>query len=684
MAKSFASIILVLVLYISLPYASPEFEKYEGMDCTGSLADILRDFVGTASQCKAKCAELDGCVGFVRLNSKGQCYFRGGTLNDPTPTPYGDDRDCYEVILTPRHDMIIVDENYDRIPSQNNLIGTMDVLDEIYVEFDIVIHSWPGNGTFYQIIDIEQTAVIYIYDPNEAFFLRSFGHGYVPSNEDLRVNTSYHLTLYRTQEHISITVNDVKLVDEAQPYHPVAFNRNIWFSNPQFNAATTSTISNLFISTSNSDSPHKYNYLCDADLQFEVTSGGGQGHVVFNTSQCTMHFYDNTSWWSAVWMGNDTSTILWTDYTLEVAFTIHTTHLDEETNGRINILFRTQDATMDDKHGYNLEIFGGSNSFQGSNSIFGAFLNGNPRTDIVRKTTNIWEYNTTYTVRIEAIGSLYTFYRNDEFLFNGTDTTFMSGSIGVSTTFAEATIEYIRITFESDNTLLYSSNPTINPSYPTHIPTTTPSGSPSTPPSNAPSNAPSQHPSVSPSIAPTSSPSTPPSIAPSSSPSTAPSLTPSSPPSTAPSVTPTSPPSLAPSLSPTICYENGNQISDDGFELSVYDMIQTLQFNNEINDAMRVNKTFAIHGQSFIFVNQLEAQVICEAPAACHGGSGARFSFSNMSTCNVLCNEPYACYSRSVHIDDCQNSEIICNGTHSCEYMKVSMHSSSNDVLNVY
>eukprot|EP01083_Nonionella_stella_P084461 233818_1 len=169
MAKSFASIILVLVLYISLPYAYPEFEKYEGMDCTGSLADILRDFVGTASQCKAKCAELDGCVGFVRLNSKGQCYFRGGTLNDPTPTPYGDDRDCYEVILTPRHDMIIVDENYDRIPSQNNLIGTMDVLDEIYVEFDIVIHSWPGNGTFYQIIDIEQTAVIFIYDPNEVY-----------------------------------------------------------------------------------------------------------------------------------------------------------------------------------------------------------------------------------------------------------------------------------------------------------------------------------------------------------------------------------------------------------------------------------------------------------------------------------------------------------------------------------
>eukprot|EP01083_Nonionella_stella_P058875 154120_1 len=188
-------------------------------------------------------------------------------------------------------------------------------------------------------------------------------------------------------------------------------------------------------------------------------------------------------------------------------------------------------------------------------------------------------------------------------------------------------------------------------------------------------------PTTSPTYAPTPAtayPTTPPSLAPS--------MPPTSSPTSAPSVSPTlsPPPSVAPTASPTTCYENGNQVSDDGWELSVYDMIKTLQFSNEVTGVMRINTTFEIHGESLTFENQLEEEVICEAPAACHGGDSGSFSFRNMSICNVLCSAPYACYSRFVYIDDCQHSEIICNGTHSCEYMKVSMHSSSHGVLNVH
>eukprot|EP01083_Nonionella_stella_P078381 214488_1 len=78
---------------------SIEFIKHDGMQCTGSLTDILRDFEGTLEECKAKCEELDGCVAFVRVNSgfyASKCYFRAGTLNDPTSYTY-DDRDCFEV-----------------------------------------------------------------------------------------------------------------------------------------------------------------------------------------------------------------------------------------------------------------------------------------------------------------------------------------------------------------------------------------------------------------------------------------------------------------------------------------------------------------------------------------------------------------------------------------------------------
>eukprot|EP01083_Nonionella_stella_P099741 280494_1 len=237
-------------------------------------------------------------------------------------------------------------------------------------------------------------------------------------------------------------------------------------------------------------------------------------------------------------------------------------------------------------------------------------------------------------------------------------------------------------------TLDPTTSPTYAPTPATAYPTTPPSLAPSMPPTSSPTSAPSVAPSNAPSIPPTSSPSTAPSVPPSSSPSmapsVAPSIVPSGAPSIAPSSSPSSPPSVAPTASPTTCYENGNQVSDDGWELSVSDMIKTLQFSNEVTGVMRINTTFEIHGESLTFENQLEEEVICEAPAACHGGDSGSFSFRNMSICNVLCSAPYACYSRSVYIDDCQHSEIICNGTHSCEYMKVSMHSSSNDVLNVY
>merc|ERR1712244_153375 len=69
------------------------YTVYENQQCEGTGADILRDFEGTASECKAKCDELE-CIGFVRVNSSGKCYFRGGDVE----TPYNytsDDRDCY-------------------------------------------------------------------------------------------------------------------------------------------------------------------------------------------------------------------------------------------------------------------------------------------------------------------------------------------------------------------------------------------------------------------------------------------------------------------------------------------------------------------------------------------------------------------------------------------------------------
>ena len=66
----------------------------------------LRDFVGTAEECKAKCAELGqaGCSAFVRIGedragssggNTGKCFYRVGELQPPKANSWGDVRDCY-------------------------------------------------------------------------------------------------------------------------------------------------------------------------------------------------------------------------------------------------------------------------------------------------------------------------------------------------------------------------------------------------------------------------------------------------------------------------------------------------------------------------------------------------------------------------------------------------------------
>jgi len=74
------------------------YTVYDNKQCEGTGTDILRDFVGTITECEAKCDELD-CIGFIRVHSgapehEGRCYFRGGEMERPYEYT-SDDRDCY-------------------------------------------------------------------------------------------------------------------------------------------------------------------------------------------------------------------------------------------------------------------------------------------------------------------------------------------------------------------------------------------------------------------------------------------------------------------------------------------------------------------------------------------------------------------------------------------------------------
>jgi len=72
---------------------SRTYTKYSNKQCEGTNTDILRDFDGTVAACEAKCDELN-CIGFIRVQSTGRCYFRGGEMNRPYDYT-SDERDCY-------------------------------------------------------------------------------------------------------------------------------------------------------------------------------------------------------------------------------------------------------------------------------------------------------------------------------------------------------------------------------------------------------------------------------------------------------------------------------------------------------------------------------------------------------------------------------------------------------------
>ena len=64
------------------------YVKHAGKNCgglNGYGSDLLRDFLGTEEECKAKGLELD-CPGFIRVHASGKCYFRSAPLKLPILT----------------------------------------------------------------------------------------------------------------------------------------------------------------------------------------------------------------------------------------------------------------------------------------------------------------------------------------------------------------------------------------------------------------------------------------------------------------------------------------------------------------------------------------------------------------------------------------------------------------------
>lgn len=179
--------------------------------------------------------------------------------------------------------IIVVNDNIDNIrqPIANNIIGYMDVLDEIHISFDFYLYSFVSTG-WANILHISNYSdkrypSFYIKGPDEnlQFSMSRITNWNTHLNYGpVTLNTWHHIESHVTQtSHImyydGIQVLNVNTVDS----HRIVFNQPIYISNKAvWNTPIDGMIRDLKISTSNAYVT-PFNYLCDYNNRFTVIKG---------------------------------------------------------------------------------------------------------------------------------------------------------------------------------------------------------------------------------------------------------------------------------------------------------------------------------------------------------------------------------------------------------------------------
>eukprot|EP01084_Bolivina_argentea_P253925 426738_1 len=319
--------------------------------------------------------------------------------------------------------------NYMRIPSVNNIIGVIDVLDEIHIEFDIIFTSWPEASSYGSILQIgnlgtERFPAIYIHGAQ--FFHSSFST-IVTHNEKhdsntigtLNLGVLYHYVLHQTQDSVYLTVNGETVYNGYIDSHSIIKDRNLYLGNAwksDVDNLFSATITNLFISTSNSYI-NPFNYNCDATNRWTIMSGSW----VFDNTTCTITQTD-VNWTGVVWLGTaDPSSIQWTDYNVEIRFRfLSTAHT-------VGLLMRAQNVSAVNDGGQQYQF-----AASYSNQKIEFSIKDNDHIAVSGKPTLI-VVNTDYILRVEAIANKFDIYWNNEFFFTVNQSNYRFGSVGLTT-----------------------------------------------------------------------------------------------------------------------------------------------------------------------------------------------------------------------------------------------------------
>lgn len=144
-------------------------------------------------------------------------------------------------------------------PSQGTIIGFIDILDEMHIEMDIVIHSFPSNWASIIHCTPGENSVrlpgVFIHANSATtmgfypVFSNDGDRNYFKQTSDaLVIGETYHFEMDITQSTYKVTVNGVVKADDVVQPHNTYMLENItcYASNPWWDAANV-TISNLFI-----------------------------------------------------------------------------------------------------------------------------------------------------------------------------------------------------------------------------------------------------------------------------------------------------------------------------------------------------------------------------------------------------------------------------------------------------
>eukprot|EP01084_Bolivina_argentea_P295836 509454_1 len=405
----------------------------------------------------------------------------------------------YLLVLVSTKYVINDDPTYQRSIFTSNKIGVIDILDEIYVEFNLVVNSFQSSSSqkhssilHFGNNQIEKYPAIFIDDI--ASLIRIEFNSVSNHNQSweypITTNTPYNIQFLARQTNIILTINNIIIFNDSITSHSILFNRNIFLSNPWYNASNI-TLTGLIITTNNSITT-PFNYLCDYNNRFSPINGTW----TYNSTTCIVTQQDQTIEYASAWLGRlDITSLNWANYSIEMQYMLIADgtctapqcgapdtgiRFRQTQIGDCYLLFlETKSKTIDDPLGF--EIL--QNNTAGTSQI---------RYFITLPTLSL---NELHKIRIDLFGDTFDVYIDNIYQITHSDNTRSFGSIGLSTYLSSANLHSLYITFPN-NGQVYTQNPSNAPTLSPTDSTLSPSRNPSnTVVSNDPTDTPTQNPS---------------------------------------------------------------------------------------------------------------------------------------------------------------------------------------------